>query len=53
MLMTIYNQNFDLDSKKRYLKPLVDISKAGTGIGLIMAQTKLNDAVVCWFSHFA
>lgn len=53
MLMTIYNQNCDLDSKQRYLKPLVDISKAGTGIGLIMAQTKLNDAVCCWFAHFA
>lgn len=53
LLLTICNQNFDLDSKKRHLKPLVDMSKAGTGIGLIMAQTKLNDAVCYWFSHFA
>lgn len=51
--MTKYNQNLDLDSKERYLKPLAGISKAGTGIGLIMVQTKLNDAVCRWFSHLA
>lgn len=33
--MTIYNQNFDLDSKKRHFNPLIDISNAGSGIGLI------------------
>lgn len=43
LLMTKYNQNFDLYSKKRYLRPLLDISKAGTGFSLVTAQTKLND----------
>lgn len=53
LMVAMYNQNFDLDSEKRHLKPLVDISKARTGIGLIMARAKLNHAVCCWFSHFA
>lgn len=47
LLMPLYNQGFDLDSKKRNLKPVVEIPSAGTGIGLIMAQNKLHDAVCC------
>lgn len=51
--MPLYNQGFDLDSKKRNLKPVVEIPTAGTGIGLIMAQNKLHDAVCCYLSHSA
>lgn len=45
--MPLYNQSFDLDSKARNLKPVVEISRASTGIGLIMAQNKLHGAVCC------
>lgn len=47
LLMPLYNLSFDLDSKKRNLKPVVEISTASTGIGLIMAQNKLHGAVCC------